>query len=170
MEFREAWEKTMGWEGGDSLHHNRNDPGGLTKYGISQRAFPDEDIPGLTESRARFLALMRYWYTVEADSLPDALRWPVFDMAFNAGPATSVRLLQRSINLCSHARGNVIPAVVEDGDVGPVTLAALERYDPERLNKVFQAYRAMHYLSLAENRSAAFIHGWLKRASGADNG
>ena len=170
MDFREAWEKTMGWEGGGVLHHNRNDPGGLTKWGISQRAFPNEDIAGLHFQRAQLLAYTRYWAVVHAGSLPPALRWPVFDMAFNAGPATSTKLLQRSINLCNESSGNLLPHLVEDGDVGPITLAALKRHGAAKLTTVFEGYRAKHYITLAENSPTPFIYGWLRRARGEANG
>ena len=168
MEFLEAWLKTMEWEGGSTLHHNRNDPGGLTKFGISQRAFPQEDIEGLTVERAKWLARARYWRVVEADDLPGELRWQVFDMAFNAGPSTSARLLQRSINLCMAARQSV-GYLREDGDIGPVTLAALAMYDPKRITRVFMAYRAEYYLRVAEDRLPMFIYGWLRRAAGERN-
>jgi hypothetical protein len=61
MDFEMAWRKTMTWEGGDRLHTVPGDPGGATKYGISQRAFPNTDIPSLTERKAQMLARLHYW-------------------------------------------------------------------------------------------------------------
>ena len=51
MSFAQAFEMVIGHEGG--LVDNHADPGGLTKYGISQRSYPGEDIRNLTLERAQ---------------------------------------------------------------------------------------------------------------------
>lgn len=171
MDFDEAFEKTLSWEGGARLHRVEGDPGGTTKYGISQRAYPDLDIPSLTFAKAGLYARRDYWFPVRADQLPPELRWDVFDTAFNAGTRKAGKLLQRSINMCRQAQGLVGPGafIVEDGQIGPQTLQAIEGLDPVRLRRVYRAYRADHYLALAELGRAKFIHGWLRRAEGGTN-
>ena len=51
MTFDQAFQKLIGHEGGFVDHPS--DPGGATKYGISKRSYPGEDIPGLTLDRAK---------------------------------------------------------------------------------------------------------------------
>lgn len=168
MQFDEAWNLTMTWEGGDRLHRVPGDPGGLTKYGISARAYPDEDIAGLTAERAKMFAHRHYWARLRASYLPAELRWHVFDMGFNAGVAASARMLQQSVNLCREARG-AHTYIRVDGQIGPKTLAAVAEFPPDRLARVFKAYRISHYLRLADAGRARFIHGWLRRAEGEPN-
>ena len=169
VDFNEAFDLTLSWEGGGRLHRHPSDPGGDTRFGLSQRSYPNLDLRALTEEDAAEIAHRDFWMPVRADLLPDPLRWPVFDMAFNAGPGTSGKLLQRSVNLCRQAQGRET-FLKEDGVVGPKTLAAVGEHDALRLARVFKAYRIEHYLTVAETRSPMFIHGWLRRAEGERNG
>ena len=51
--FSKAIVKTLAKEGGAIFTDDPNDAGGATKYGISQRAYPNVDIRNLTEQQAR---------------------------------------------------------------------------------------------------------------------
>ena len=73
----------MTLEGGDKLVNNPKDPGGLTKFGISKRAYPNEDIENLTLARARELFLRDYWKPCYCDKLPESIAVVVCDTAFN---------------------------------------------------------------------------------------
>ena len=44
--FEQAFARTIGHEGG--YVRDKNDPGGETKYGISKRSYPNEDIRELS--------------------------------------------------------------------------------------------------------------------------
>ena len=61
--------KTLALEGGGKVTNNPSDRGGLTKYGISQKAFPNEDIANLTLERARQLAYDTYWVPIKLDQV-----------------------------------------------------------------------------------------------------
>lgn len=50
-DFDKAFEIVIGHEGG--YVNNPKDPGGETKYGISKRTYPNEDIRGMTLERAK---------------------------------------------------------------------------------------------------------------------
>lgn len=82
----QLWERVIATlhevEGG--LVRHPSDPGGVTKYGISQRAYPMLDIPSLTREQAAALAWRDYWALVPA-ALPAGARWFVFDSAFHHG-------------------------------------------------------------------------------------
>lgn len=82
------------FEGG--LSENEMDPGGLTKYGISQRAYPALGIRNLTLEQAVRIYHDDYWLKCDADKLPDKLAIQHFDMAVNAGIGRANIILEQS--------------------------------------------------------------------------
>jgi len=141
----DAWNLLMEIEGGDKLV---TDAGGLTKWGISQRAYPGLDIAGLIESQARVLAENDYWRVARCDALPAHLQFPVFDSAFNQGAAAGVRFLQTALR------------VPVDGIPGPRTLSAAQASGPEALHR-FNAVRSKAYA----NGAPGSWHSWFHRVS-----
>lgn len=77
------------WEWGDredgGYTNNPVDPGGETKYGISKRAHPNEDIKNLTPERALVLYQNEYWTPIGGDNLPLPTCVVAFDTAVNCG-------------------------------------------------------------------------------------
>lgn len=110
--FERAWAFISEQEGGARLTDDPNDPGGLTKWGISQRAYPTENIRGMTEARAQELFRRDYWEPCQCDALPDPVAIALADAAFNQGVRTAIILLQKGLR------------VEPDGIVGPMTIAA----------------------------------------------
>jgi lysozyme family protein len=53
----DAWETAIAFvlrmEGGTTVENDPHDPGGMTKFGISHKAFPDLDIANLTLEQAK---------------------------------------------------------------------------------------------------------------------
>lgn len=126
-------------EGGDKITRDPRDPGGTTRYGISQAAHPSLDIENLTENAAVKVYVQDYWNKISGDALRAGLDLLVFDCAVNQGPQIAARLLQV-------AAGSPV-----DGLIGPGTLAAsampgmLKRFTSERLmryatNPMFNVY------------------------------
>ena len=114
--FDRCFAIVVGTEGG--YVNDPNDPGGETKYGISKRAYPDVDIAALTVGDARVIYLRDYWNKVRGDDLPAELALLVFDAAVNSGVSRAVRWLQATVH------------VIEDGVIGPKTIAAVEAVQP----------------------------------------
>jgi lysozyme family protein len=144
--FSRAFLAVVGEEGG--YVNDPRDPGGETKYGISKRAYPTEDIRNMTIDRAGVLYRRDYWDAIRADELP----WPwalmVFDCAVNQGVGTAIRLMQDALG------------VMVDGKIGPRTLAAAQGRDSRALAR-FMALRALRY---AKNPNFdTFGYGWLTR-------
>jgi lysozyme family protein len=79
-----------------AFHNVKGDKGGATKYGISQRAYPDLDIKNLTKEQAIEIAKRDYWDKNQIDKLDPALREIHFDTAFNKGSGTAKRFLEKS--------------------------------------------------------------------------
>ena len=83
-------------EGGATVTNDPADPGGLTKYGISQRAHPGLDIQNLTEEQAKAIYRKVYW----EDSGCDRLQWPMnliqLDTATNMGVGRAKQFLAQT--------------------------------------------------------------------------
>lgn len=135
-------------EGGHVL--DPADPGGETKYGISQRAYPDIKIATLTEDVAKGIYKRDYWTPLRCGEMPWPVAICVFDAGVNQGVGRAARFLQEAVR---------VPA---DGRIGPVTLAAVQRRDPIPLAQEIQAARILHYASLPG--WGRFGRGWARRA------
>lgn len=139
-------EAVLADEGG--LSNNRQDPGGLTKYGISQRAYPTLNIAALTVEQAKAIYQRDYWNPINGDNLPTGLDLTLFDCAVNQGVSTAIQLLQQVLGL------------KVDGHLGPITLAASAKAMPGLLD-TFAAERALRY---EFNRNEeVFGRGWYRR-------
>ena len=147
MTFDDALRVVLLHEGGATVTDDPRDPGGLTKYGISQRAFPDLDIRALTEADAGAIYRARYWDAVKCDSLPASLRLVMFDMAVNMGVGKAATLLQKAVG------------VAQDGVIGPNTIRAAERL-PDAVARL-SAERALAYSGM--RGFDVYGRGWLRR-------
>jgi lysozyme family protein len=147
MNFDEAFEIVIGHEGG--YVNNPKDPGGETNWGISKRSYPGVDIKNLTKDGAKEIYLRDYWKRLQSDSLPESIRFDLFDTAANSGPGTAARLLQRAVG------------TAEDGHIGPLTIAAVNALHPWEIRAKFNAARLnfMTYLSIWPE----FGKGWSRR-------
>jgi lysozyme family protein len=125
------------------------DPGGETKFGISKRQYPAEDIPNLTLERAKSIYLRDYWTPIKGDQLPHELALCLFDMAVNSGVAQAVRTLQRAID------------VPVDGILGPGTLGKALALPAQIVVTYFQAERVLFMSKLPE--FPTFGRGWTRR-------
>ena len=135
-EFDEIIEVVLKHEGG--LVDDPDDPGGLTNLGISQIAYPDEDIRGLTGDRAKELYRRDYWDKYRTGDLPDRLRHIYVDMCINMGGGRAIKILQEACNSKNSEKIDV------DGGIGPATIKAASNVEPFRL----RAYRVMYYAEL----------------------
>jgi len=147
MTFDQAFERLLGHEGG--YVNNPHDPGGETKFGISKRSYPGEDIANLTEARAKQIYFLDYWGPAGCDSVPDGLRFDLFDMAVNSGVSTAVKTLQRALG------------EVADGVLGPLTIQAANAIDPLRASIKMNGARLAMMADLPT--WPAFGRGWAKR-------
>jgi lysozyme family protein len=150
MNFRQAVTHIFKYEGG--LVDHPKDPGGITKFGISLRAYPDlgaDGIRRLTKKDASGIYKRDYWDTMYCDDLPNELRLMAFDCAVNQGVNYARKALQTSLS------------VVADGVIGPKTLAAAKSVDPERAVHKFAMNRFLRYM---RNRNwRTFGEGWMSR-------
>ena len=128
---------------------NKQDPGGKTRFGISQRQYPYLDIATLTEEAAREIYHMDYWTPVRGDDLPKPVALCVFDCAVNQGVGSAIRLLQGTVG------------ADVDGQLGPQTMLFLKQRPVIDVVNNFMADRALKY-SRTPNYDV-FGKGWTRR-------
>lgn len=145
-DFDKSFEHVIGIEGG--YVNDPKDPGGETKFGISRRAYPAEDIRNLSLERAKFLYRRDYWDAIKGDALPYPLNLFVFDAAVNQGVDPAIRLLQKTLN------------VAQDGVLGGQTIKAAQAMRNESV-ALYLADRAVRYAGT--RNFDVYGRGWLKR-------
>lgn len=153
MNFTTAFEKLLGHEGGYSDH--KDDPGGKTRYGITEAVAREVgyrgDMRELPLDLAQRIYKDRYWDAVQAEHLPADIRYAVFDAAVNSGVAQAAKWLQRACG------------VKDDGVIGPQTIRAANALHPEGLKRKMLAQRLRFMATLAN--WPAFGRGWANRIS-----
>jgi lysozyme family protein len=161
--FERAVSLVLQHEGG-YVDHAR-DPGGATNLGITigtaRRLGIDVDGDGDTDkvdirllkpADAAKVYRVEYWNKVRGDDLPDGLDYAVFDYAVNSGPGRAARELQRIVG---------VPA---DGEIGPVTLAAVQERNAADLVERLCDERLDFLRRL--NTWDTFGKGWTSRVHG----
>lgn len=147
--FIKAFNRVVSVEG--NYVNDPNDPGGETKFGISKRSYPRLIIKELTLEDARNIYYNDFWLKLSGDKLSDDLAFQVFDFAVNSGIETSIRYLQRALN------------VADDGYIGPVTLSAINNANECKLSMKFNAER-LDYMTRLNNWNSSG-KGWARRIS-----
>lgn len=162
-------------EGGYS--ENPDDPGGPTRWGVTQRVARRHgwrgDMRHYPWERAREVYLQEYVRDPRFNEVGD-LSWPIaeelIDTGVNMGIADAGTFLQRSLTVLNR-KGELYPDLKVDGIVGDKTLAALESYLEHRgsegervLLKALNCLQGAEYIALAEAgvRFETFVYGWLR--------
>jgi lysozyme family protein len=151
MNFDEAFDKLIGHEGGFSSHPE--DPGGSTKWGVTQRVAVRNgyrgDMRDFPRDTAKAIYRQHYWDGIRAEELPAALRFHVFDAAVNSGVRQAIKWLQRAVG------------VGDDGVIGPMTIEAANKANPLAVAAVLTGERLDLMTSLPN--WGAFGKGWTRR-------
>lgn len=113
------------------------DPGGETRYGISKRAYPNEDIKNLSVDRAKQIYRADFW---RFDGVKDQdVANKLLDLTVNLGIGNGVRLAQRSLS--SFFAG----AFIQDGVFGTHTLELVNECPPDKLLRELRTRQAQRY-------------------------
>ena len=164
--FKKAVDFVMNNEGGYVF--DKNDPGGATKYGISQKAYPTLNIKDLCREDAVKIYYCDYWLKGKFEQIPDEnVTTKVFDFSVNFGQRTATIVLQRALR-------SVGINVVEDGLMGSQTLSAtIFCCNPENtenrakmLLTALKSEAAGYYrlIAVKNPQQQKFLNGWLNRA------
>src|SRR5690606_3068438 len=93
----------------------------------------------------------RYWAKVRGDDLPAGVDYAVFDFAVHSGVNRAARFLQRAVG------------TVEDGVIGPKTLAAAWAMPPRRFIEARNAERLNFLRGIGTFRTCG--RGWTRRVA-----
>lgn len=147
MNFDQSFERLIGHEGG--YVNDPRDPGGETKFGITKRTYPGEDIKALTLDRAKAIYLRDFWGPAGCDTVPDGAKFDLFDTAVNSGVRRAVKLVQQAVD------------ETQDGVLGARTLQALQSMPATRFVARFNGARLAFMAGLPAWRD--FSKGWALR-------
>lgn len=159
--FERCLAEILRHEGGYVDHPS--DPGGATNMGITRKTLarwrkispwidlPKSSVAALKREEAALIYRANYWNPSRAGDMPAGVDLALFDFAVNSGPDRAVRTLQAALG------------VAADGEVGPVTLAALRGADLTRLVNDFCDRRLAFLKGLST--FAVFGRGWKRRVS-----
>jgi len=156
-DFPEAVAFILKEEGG--YVYNRADPGGATKYGITQRVFDPTNVKNvkfIMPSEAEKIYQKRYWFAGQCNELP----WPFslmhFDACVNVGKPEngfkrSVRILQRAVG------------AKDDGVIGARTLGQVQLRYSSVQEYIWERLRYYVRVSRINPRLREFTWMWLVR-------
>lgn len=140
-------------EGGEKITRDPDDPGGVTKYGISKKSHPDLDIENLTYTQAKDIYIQEYYVGNNLQLLPVELQENVLDFVVHSGAVPAIVRLQR------------VAGAKADGKIGPITVAAIKKY---LVTDIISAYKLLRILYLIEQvkiipKKIKYLSGWTTR-------
>lgn len=161
-------------EGG--LSNDKNDPGGITKWGVSLRFLraigldidKDGDIDGddilaLTKPRAISVYKLYWWDKYQYHNFKNKdVAAKVFDLSVNMGAKAAHKILQVSIN-------RLLPdsqKVEVDGILGRHTFEAANQLNPLKLRERMRQGARAKYQSIIDHNPKLEVYskGWMNRA------
>lgn len=154
-DFDKCLAVTLKWEGGND--DDPDDSGGRTSRGITAEDWATwrQTHPGLPsdvwqapQDQIEAIYKQNYWNALYCDSLPPGVDLAVFDHGVLAGIGTSAKLLE------------TVVGTDVDGEIGPLTIAAVAGMDPVSVVGQLCDARLAYYQSL--NRPK-YINGWTNR-------
>lgn len=156
-QFMKCVEHILVNEGGYVDHPQ--DPGGATNLGITHKTLAawrgqpvtKDDVRNLTRDEACEIYRANYWNALNCDNMPAGVDLVVFDFGVNAGVGRSAKLLQKIVH------------VEQDGQVGPITIGAVNAIDARFVINAFSDGRMDHYRSLRHWET--FKNGWTRRTT-----
>lgn len=162
--------------------HHPSDPGGATKYGITQSVARTHGYQGHMRDLPRQLAIdiYRREYVEKAGFLAVAEIDPkvaekLIDTGVNCGPARARLWFQQSLNVLNRRQADY-KDISEDSRIGPATIAAFQALRRKRgafgaqelLLKCLNGLQFGHYFTLSnrDQKFEDFMVGWVNERIG----
>ncbi len=160
-----------------------SDPGGATRYGITQRQARADGYQGSMRDfpkewarriyRREYIEKPGFLGIAEVDPL---VAEEVIDSGVNTGQARAALWFQQALNVLNR-RAVDYADIVEDGKIGPKTISAFQALRRKRgeakarqlMLKALNGLQFMHYFGLAKGGTQFedFMVGWLDSRIGA---
>jgi len=155
--YKEAMSKVFEDEGGYT--NDAADPGGPTNWGITihdarmywKSNATAQDVRNMTKDVAEDIYDKHYAEPIHYNDLPPGVDYAVLDYGINSGISRSAKVLQG------------IVGAIQDGHIGPITLAAVNAKDPEYLINTIYGERLAFLKRL--NTWPVFGRGWTRRVN-----
>jgi len=170
--FEYAFIRTIEKEGGFS--NDAEDRGGRTNLGISEAVFEDalnrmvisgvSDVKDLTVAQAKAIYKVDYWHKIRLGEVKSReIAAEIFDIGVNAGTKRAILITQKALNYLGEN-------LAEDGAMGPITLAAVNKWtekDKRALLICLNGCQFIWYIEIIKNNPSQkkFFRGWTKRIS-----
>lgn len=149
-------------EGGYKLTNIKGDRGKWTYAGISKRFNPDTPLWDCLErgdideakEEVHKIYKAKYWDRIRGDEIEnDDVAEQMFSAAVNFGVKPASRMAQ------------VIVGVNVDGNIGPQSVKAINRFDAELFDARYALLRIWHYWQIVkgDKTQLQFLVGWLAR-------
>ena len=178
-DFNDAFNKTMGHEGG--YVNDPDDAGGETYRGIARKynahwdgwnliddMKPNIDNVALDPYVRKFYE-ERYWDVNGLDDFEDqAVANEMFDTGVNMGIGRAAKFLQESLNYLNR-NGSLFADLVVDGAIGKASLSAMNEIeshnDTEILLIMLNVCQGRHYMEYMKKSPTQekYARGWFKR-------
>lgn len=168
-------EGVIGREGRYSNHPS--DTGGETMWGITHRVArrngyggPMRALPRETAKDIYFKEYVQRPGFAAVMAMSEPIAEELVDTGVNMGPAVASLMLQQALNALN-GQGKLYRDIIEDGDVGPATISALNSFLTKRgaegekvMLKALNSLQGARYISLARGRpkNEDFVYGWLR--------
>ena len=142
----------------DSGNHLADGRKGCTNLGVTQTVWEEyvghkvstQDMRNLTPALVEPMYRRRYWDACRCNDLPNGVDYLVFDFAVNAGVGRSAKTLQGAVG------------ATPDGAIGPLTLAAVSKFNANELIEKFTQEKIKFYKGL---NNPTYEQGWLNRVA-----
>lgn len=173
-DFSKAFQLVLAHEGG--YGNDPDDPGGETYKGVArkihskwigwhiidllkrQSGFPSNlDRHAELQQELETFYETQFWNRISGSLISDqAVANSIFDFAVNAGISTSATLAQ------------MVSETKVDGVIGPNSVEAINKVDPDHFLASFTVAKIARYISIVKKRPASrkYFYGWVVRALG----
>ena len=143
-----------------ALHTEPGDPGGTTRWGLSQRSYPNVDLTTLTLPEVTVIYNNDYWSRFHCDRFSNMFTaTQLFLAVVNMNQKRACQLLQECANTYLESKLTV------DGAIGPNSYGSINSIAEENQASLVSDYSKAvsdYYKSLNRPQDIA---GWLRRAS-----
>jgi len=175
-DFSKILKIVKGFEGNESYTNHPDDPGGPTKFGITQWRYTTAgyfgSVKNCTAQEAAAIYKKYYWDKLKLDLVKDFFVCLIlFDIVVNGG--RPVKWLQRTLNVLNR-KGKDYPDLKVDGKLGPATAKVVNKAMQVRRgqlylkNSIYEgllSFRTVYFIEISEKKEAleTFTPGWIDK-------